>query len=149
MVEEVEMDKPREGVARQKKIRRTIYAVVGLLGIAGVTFALSRLEPAAPSVKRATVWMDIVKRGSMLRQVRGPGTLEPEEIRWIASRTAGRVEQVVILPGTIVKSDSVIIEMSLSAPTSLPDAKANMSPTTWSASRTFMRMISTRVSSIE
>ena len=75
MVEEVEMDKPREGVARQKKIRRTIYAVVGLLGIAGVTFALSRLEPAAPSVKRATVWMDIVKRGSMLRQVRGPGTL--------------------------------------------------------------------------
>jgi HlyD family secretion protein len=112
VVEEVEMDKPREGVARQKKIRRTIYAVVGLLGIAGVTFALSRLEPAAPSVKRATVWMDSVKRGPMLRQVRGPGTLEPEEIRWIASRTAGRVDQVVILPGTVVKSDSIIIEMS-------------------------------------
>ncbi len=106
------MDKKREGVARKKLIRRSIYATIGVLGLAGVTFALSRLEPAAPSVKRATVWMDQVKRGSMLRSVRGPGTLEPEEIRWIASRTAGRVEQKVLLPGTVVEPDMVIIEMS-------------------------------------
>jgi HlyD family secretion protein len=109
---EIEMDKQREGVREKRRIRRIIYTVIGVLGIAGVTFALSRLEPAAPSVNRSTVWMDTVKHGSMLRQVRGPGTLEPEEIRWIASRTAGRVERVVVLPGTVVKSDTILIEMS-------------------------------------
>jgi HlyD family secretion protein len=106
------MDKPREGVAEKRRIRRIIYTVIGVIGLAGVTFALSHLEPAAPSVNRSTVWMDTVKHGSMLRQVRGPGTLEPEEIRWIASRTAGRVEHVVVLPGTVVEADTVLIEMS-------------------------------------
>jgi HlyD family secretion protein len=106
------MDKVREGVKEKRRTRRIIYTVIGIVGIAGVTFALSRLEPAAPSVNRSTVWMDTVKHGSMLRQVRGPGTLEPEEIRWIASRTAGRVERIVVLPGTVVKSDTVLIEMS-------------------------------------
>ncbi len=106
------MDKVREGVARKRRIRRTIYATVGAMGIAAVTVALSRLEPAAPSVKRATVWMDTVARGSMLRQVRGPGTLVPIEIRWIASRTAGRIERILILPGTKVAADSILIEMS-------------------------------------
>jgi HlyD family secretion protein len=106
------MDIQREGVARKKKIRRAIYASVGLAAILLITLALSRLEPAAPSVKRATVWMDIVKRGSMLRQVRGPGTLVPVEIRWIAARTNGRVERVLTLPGVIVEADTVLIEMS-------------------------------------
>jgi HlyD family secretion protein len=106
------MDKRREGVAEKRRIRRIIYTVIGVIGLAGVTFALSRLEPAAPSVNRSTVWMDTVKHGSMLRQVRGPGTLEPEEIRWIASRTTGRVERVVVLPGTVVEADTVLIEMS-------------------------------------
>jgi HlyD family secretion protein len=106
------MDIQREGVARKKKIRRAIYASVGLAAILLITLALSRLEPAAPSVKRATVWMDVVKRGSMLRQVRGPGTLVPVEIRWIAARTNGRVERVLTLPGVIVEADTVLIEMS-------------------------------------
>jgi HlyD family secretion protein len=106
------MDKRREGVAEKRRMRRIIYAAIGVVGIAGITFALSRLEPAAPSVNRSTVWMDTVKQGSMLRQVRGPGTLEPEEIRWIASRTAGRVERIVVLPGTVVQADTVLIEMS-------------------------------------
>jgi HlyD family secretion protein len=106
------MDIQREGVARKKKIRRAIYASVGLASILLITLALSRLEPAAPSVKRATVWMDVVKRGSMLRQVRGPGTLVPVEIRWIAARTNGRVERVLTLPGVIVEADTVLIEMS-------------------------------------
>lgn len=106
------MDIQREGVARKKKIRRAIYASVGLAAILLITLALSRLEPAAPSVKRATVWMDTVKRGSMLRQVRGPGTLVPVEIRWIAARTNGRVERVLTLPGVIVEADTVLIEMS-------------------------------------
>jgi HlyD family secretion protein len=106
------MDIQREGVARKKKIRRAIYAAVGLAVILLITLALSRLEPAAPSVKKATVWMDQVKRGSMLRQVRGPGTLVPVEIRWIAARTNGRVERVITLPGVEVEADTVLIEMS-------------------------------------
>ncbi len=106
------MDVQREGVARKKKIRRAIYAGVGLVVILLITLALSRLEPAAPSVKRATVWMDNVKRGSMLRQVRGPGTLVPVEIRWIAARSNGRVERILTLPGTVVEAKTVLLEMS-------------------------------------
>jgi len=106
------MDVQREGVARKKKIRRAIYTGVGLVVILLITLALSRLEPAAPSVKRATVWMDNVKRGSMLRQVRGPGTLVPEEIRWIAARSNGRVERILTLPGTVVEAKTVLLEMS-------------------------------------
>lgn len=106
------MDVQREGVARKKKIRRAIYTGVGLVVILLITLALSRLEPAAPSVKRATVWMDNVKRGSMLRQVRGPGTLVPVEIRWIAARSNGRVERILTLPGTVVEAKTVLLEMS-------------------------------------
>jgi HlyD family secretion protein len=106
------MDIQREGIARKKKIRRAIYTGVGVVVILLITLALSRLEPAAPSVKRATVWMDNVKRGSMLRQVRGPGTLVPEEIRWIAARSNGRVERILTLPGTVVEATTVLLEMS-------------------------------------
>jgi HlyD family secretion protein len=99
-------------VKRQKKIRRIIYAVVGLLAIVGVTIGVSRLRPAAPGVDRATVWVDTVKRGPMIRQVRGSGTLVPENIRWIPATTSGRVERYVLRPGAQVKPDSVILEMS-------------------------------------
>ena len=81
------MDIQRPSNARAKKIRRILYATVAVLLIAGVTFGLSRLKPAAPSVDRATVWTDDVKRGPMLREVRGLGTLVPEEIRWIPAQT--------------------------------------------------------------
>lgn len=92
-------------------------AIIGgavLAGIAVVSFGLSRLEPAAPSVNRATVWMDGVQRGEMIRQVRGPGTLEvvPEAISWVAARTRGRVDQRVLLPGVVVEPDTVILELS-------------------------------------
>jgi HlyD family secretion protein len=108
------VDVQREGVARKKKIRRAIIAGVVLAGIAGISFALSRLEPAAPSVNRATVWMDGVKRGEMIRQVRGPGTLEvlPEAITWVAARTRGRVDRRVLLPGVEVEPDTIILELS-------------------------------------
>lgn len=99
-------------VARQKKIRRMTYAGAGLLVVALVTVGLSRLKPAAPTVERGTVWEDTVKRGSMLRQVRGLGTLVPEEIRWIPATTEGRVERIVIKPGAPVGPDTVIIELS-------------------------------------
>ena len=99
-------------VKRQKKIRRAIYAGVGLLAIVLITVGVSRLKPAAPGVDRATVWIDTVKRGDMTRQVRGSGTLIPEDIRWIAATTQGRVERIVLRPGAIVKPDTVILELS-------------------------------------
>lgn len=108
------MDVKREGVARKKKIRGAIIAGVVFAGIAAISFALSRLEPAAPSVNRATVWMDGVKRGEMIRQVRGPGTLEvlPEAITWVAARTRGRIDRRVLLPGVEVEPDTIILELS-------------------------------------
>ncbi len=108
------MDIKREGIARKKRIRMAIIGGAVLAGIAAISFALSRLEPAAPSVNRATVWMDGVQRGEMIRQVRGPGTLEvvPEAISWVAARTRGRVDRRVLLPGVIVEADTVILELS-------------------------------------
>lgn len=108
------MDVKREGITRKKRIRAAIIAGSVLAGIAAISFGLSRLEPAAPSVNRATVWMDAVKRGEMIRQVRGPGTLVvlPEAIRWVAARTRGRVERRVLLPGVDVNPETIILELS-------------------------------------
>jgi HlyD family secretion protein len=101
-----------ESVKRKKKIRRIIYGAVALVAIAGVTIGVSRLRPAAPGVDRATVWVDTVKQGPMIRQVRGSGTLVPENIRWITATTSGRIERRLLRPGAIVKPDSVIVIMS-------------------------------------
>jgi HlyD family secretion protein len=106
------MDIQRPSNARAKKIRRIAYGTVGLILVGGVTFGLSRLRPAAPSVDKATVWSDEVKRGPMLREVRGLGTLVPEDIRWIAAQTDSRVDRWVLRPGAIVKPSSVIMELS-------------------------------------
>jgi HlyD family secretion protein len=78
----------------------------------GVTLGLSRLKPAAPTVERSTVWLDTVKRGPMLRQVRGNGTLVPEEIRWIPALSDARVERILARPGTSVKKDTILVELS-------------------------------------
>jgi HlyD family secretion protein len=99
-------------VARNRKIRRGAYAGAVVLATLGITLGLSRLKPAAPTVDRATVWVDTVKRGPMVRQVRGLGTLVPEEIRWIPAITEGRVERIVIRPGKLVTPGSVILELS-------------------------------------
>ena len=106
------MDIPRLGAARQRRIRRIAYAVVALLVLVSVTYGLSRLKPAAPSVEMATLWPDVVKRGPMLLQVRGLGTLVPEEILIIPARTDGRVDRRLVLPGAQVKADTVIFELS-------------------------------------
>ena len=106
------MDIARPSVARQKKIRRTLFAVAGLVMVVLVTVALAQLKPAAPTVEFGSIWPDTVKRGSMVRQVRGPGTLVPEDIRWIAAQTSGRVERRLALPGTVVEADTVILELS-------------------------------------
>ncbi len=99
-------------VARRKKIKRAIYGAAALVAIVLITVAVSRLKPAAPTVDRATVWVDTVKRGSMVRQVRGSGTLVPEVTRWIPASTQGQVEEIVLRPGAQVKPDSVILVLS-------------------------------------
>jgi HlyD family secretion protein len=99
-------------VARKKKVRRIIFATAAILAIGGITYAVSQLKPAAPSVERASVWVDTVKRGPMLRLVRGSGTLVPEEIRWIPARTSGRVERILLRPGAVVTPGTIILELS-------------------------------------
>lgn len=106
------MDVKREGVARKKMIRRVIVSIVVLLAAAGVTYGLSRLKPAAPTKERATVWVDQVKKGPMIRQVRGLGTLVPQEILFIQATHEGRVDRVALRPGVNVKPDTVLIVLS-------------------------------------
>jgi HlyD family secretion protein len=106
------MDIARPSNAKQKRIRQGLYAGVGLLAVVLVSVGLSRLKPAAPTVERAVVWPDTVKRGPMVRQVRGLGTLTPEDIQWIPATTQARVDKIVLRPGTAVKANSVILELS-------------------------------------
>lgn len=106
------MDIPRPSAARERRRRQMVYAGVGIALIAAATMGLSRLKPAAPIVERSTVWVDTVKRGSVLRQVRGLGTLVPVEIQWIPAVTEGRVDKILELPGTAVKPQSVLLELS-------------------------------------
>jgi HlyD family secretion protein len=106
------MDIQRPSNARAKKIRRIAYGSVAFLLIGGVSYGLSRLRPAAPTVDRATIWTDEVKRGPMLREVRGLGTLVPEDIRWIPAQTNSKVERIVLRPGAIIHPNSVILELS-------------------------------------
>ena len=106
------MDIARPHIAKQKRRRRILFASGGVLALIVITVALSHLKPAVPSVDRSTVWVDTVKRGPMVREVRGLGTLVPEEIRWVPANTEGRVEKIVVRPGTQVKADTVILELS-------------------------------------
>jgi HlyD family secretion protein len=106
----VDIARPEE--KRRKRIRRYTYIGVTLLAVVVVTAALSRLKPAAPTVERSTVWTDTVKRGSMLREVRGLGTLVPETVWVIPAATDGRVEKRYLLPGTPAKANTVILDLS-------------------------------------
>jgi HlyD family secretion protein len=113
------MDIPRPNAAKEKRKKRIIFATIGVVVLAGITFLLGSLEPAAPTVERNLVWIDTVKRGPMVRQVRGLGTLVPEEIRWIAARTQGRVDKIILRPGAMVEPGSLILELSN------PDVESN------------------------
>jgi HlyD family secretion protein len=106
------MDIARPSNLRKKRIKQGVYAGTALVAVLLMTLGVSRLKPAAPTVEAATVWRDTVKRGPMLRQVRGLGTLVPEDIRWIPATTQGRVERIVLWPGTAVKADSIILELT-------------------------------------
>ncbi|MGC1434390.1 MAG: efflux RND transporter periplasmic adaptor subunit, partial [Terriglobales bacterium] len=109
-----QMDIARPSVAGQRRRRQIIYAAVGVVLVALVTMGLSRLKPAAPTVERSTVWVDTVKRGSVLRQVRGLGTLVPMEgsIQFLPAVTEGRVDKILELPGAQVKADTILLELS-------------------------------------
>ncbi len=106
------MDIQRPSNARAKKIRRIVYGLVAIILVGGVTYALSKLRPAAPQVDAGTIWSDTVKRGPMLREVRGLGTLVPEDIRWVAAQTDAHVDKWVLRPPAIVKPNSIIMELS-------------------------------------
>ena len=106
------MDIPRTSAGTGRLVRKTLYVVVGLGAMLLATFALAKLKPAAPGVSRSTVWTDTVKRGQMLRQVRGPGTLVPEQVRQVAAPVEGRVERVFSKPGERVTAGTVLVELS-------------------------------------
>ena len=92
---------------KPKRNKRIVQGAVGLVVIILITWGLKSLQPAAPSVDRATIWTDTVQRGTMVRQIRGNGTLVPEEMRYITAVTAGRVEQRYLLPGVEIDSTTV------------------------------------------
>jgi HlyD family secretion protein len=106
------MDIPRKSAARKRQIRRVAFGIVGLGVIVAISVGVSRLKPAAPSVEFGTLWPDTVKRGPMIRQVRGLGTLVPEEIRWVPAITEGVVERILVQVGTEVKPDTVLVVLS-------------------------------------
>jgi HlyD family secretion protein len=106
------MDIARPTALRNKRIKQSIYGLIALIAAGAVSVGLSRMKPAAPAVDRATVWIDNVKRGEMLRQVRGLGTLVPEEVRWIPATTDGIIEEVRAMAGDTVKADTIILVLS-------------------------------------
>jgi HlyD family secretion protein len=106
------MDIQRPSNAHAKKIRRILYVGIAVVSVAGVTYGVSRLRPAAPSVDKATTWTDEVKRGPLLIEVHGVGTLVPEDIRWIPAQTDSRVDRILLHPGALVQPGSVILELT-------------------------------------
>ncbi len=108
------VDIMREDLSEKKRKRRILMAAAGAGAVLLITLGLSRLKPAAPTVEKSTVWMDVVKRGPMVRQVRGPGSLvvESSGIRVLSAATEGRVERLLLEPGALVQPDTVILEMS-------------------------------------
>lgn len=106
------MDIQRIDRKRQKQIRQWALGGVAAAAAIGLLVWVATLDPAAPRVEKASLWTDTVKRGEMLREVRGPGVLVPREIRWIAADTAARVERIVVRPGAAVQPDTVILELS-------------------------------------
>lgn len=108
------MDIARPEFKQQKRRRQIIWSAVGIVVLAAVTVGVTRLKPAAPEVERSTVWTDTVKRGPMLRQVRGLGSLIPSQefTRQIPAETEATIVRILKLPGSQVKPDTILLEMS-------------------------------------
>src|ERR1700736_1242711 len=107
------MDIARPEFRLQKRRRQIVLFGAGAVLVVAVSIGVMRLKPAAPSVERGTVWTDVVKRGSMLRQVRGPGSLMPvqEAVRQIPAETEATIVRIRVLPGTQVQADTVLLEI--------------------------------------
>ncbi len=128
------VDIQRADLKVKKRRKQIAFGAIAAAVVLFGTLGLAQLEPAAPSVEEATVWLDTVKRGEMLREVRGPGTLVPKAIRWLAAETNARVERIVVKPGAVVEADTVILELSnpevdeqlLAAKTQLAAAEADL-----------------------
>ena len=128
------MDIPRKSASRKRRVKRILYALIAIIVLGGITVGVSRLKPAVPTVDDGTTWKGDVKRGSMLRQVRGLGTLVPEEIRYVPAISQGRVEKRLVQPGAAVQSGTLLIELSnpevqqaaLDAESQLRGAEANL-----------------------
>jgi HlyD family secretion protein len=105
------MDLPRTDQARHRRKRWVIASAI-VLATVGLALAISQLRPAAPSVDQSLVWIDTVKRGNMVREVRGVGTLVPEQIAWITARSTARVDHILLHPGAAVQPDDVILALS-------------------------------------
>src|SRR3982074_454488 len=107
------MDISRPDIKKKKIRRQLILAGCGVVALAFVAFFVTRLKPASPTVDRATVWTDAVKRGPLLRQVRGPGTLVPREdkIRLIPAETEATVVRIRVLPGAKVEPDTLLMDL--------------------------------------
>jgi HlyD family secretion protein len=107
------MDIKRPGKSKLKKrIRTAILIVIGLAAVGGITYGLTKLKPAAPTLDRSTAVIDTVKRGEFLRQVRGNGTLVPQLTRWVPAPADGRVETILVQPGVEVSASTVIFDLS-------------------------------------
>jgi HlyD family secretion protein len=106
------MDVPRPFAAKARKRRQIFYAALGVVLMAGITAGVSKLKAAAPAVDRSGLWIDTVKRGPMVRQVHGLGILTPEKIRWVPTMTDGRVEKILVRPGTPVNADTVVVVLN-------------------------------------
>ena len=130
------MDISRPDLKAKKRKRQVVIGAIGVVVLAAVTFLVMRLKPAAPSQDRSAVWTDTVKRGPMIRQVRGLGTLVPREdaIRQIPAQTEATVVRILTLPGSIVKPDTILLELAdpqstqqaLDAELSLKSARADL-----------------------
>jgi len=125
------VDIPRE---KKPDRRRFLYIGAAVAVLAVTTLGLSRLKPAAPTVEAGTLWMDTVRQGAFVRDVRGPGTLVPEQIRWVSAVAPGRVERKLVQPGARVTAGTVLLELSnpdvqiqlLQAQRQLTDAEAQL-----------------------
>src|SRR5579862_6581978 len=106
------MDVKREGVAKHKMIRRVLYLVVVLAVVALAGWRVSQLKPAVPVVEAATVWPDTVKRGPMVRDVRGPGTLVPEDILWFQAAFDSQVGEIHTQSGDDVEPETVLLVLT-------------------------------------
>jgi len=106
------MDIPRKSAAKKRRVKRILYVLIALIAIGAITIGVGKLQPAAPSVEKETLWKGTVTRGMMVRQVRGLGTLVPEEIRYVPAISQGRIEKRLVQPGAQVKADTVLLELT-------------------------------------